>query len=266
VSEPVALAVDQDGVARLTFDRPEALNAVNEDMMRGLYTTVKRAVADPAVAVVVLRSAGEHFMAGGDIKEFRDHLSQPPDGRLALFRGMIEQWINPSIRMLRECRQPVIAQVRGACAGFGFSLMLACDLALAAEGAYFTTGYALIGTSPDGGGTWFLPRLVGTRKAAELTLLSGRLSSAQALDLGLINRVVSDEALESEVGALAQRLARGPRRAHAEIKRLVSASGLSTLDMHLQAEAESFGRLAATEDFAEGIRAFCEKREPQFKG
>jgi len=254
-----------DGVVTLTLNRPAALNALSEEMMQALHAAVKRVVADPRTAAIVVRGAGEHFMAGGDIKDFHSRLAMTPDARLAYFRSIIEQWINPTMRALRESPHPVVGAVQGACAGFGFSLMLGCDITIAAENAYFTTGYALLGTSPDGGGTYFLPRLVGTKKAAELMMLADRFTAAEALELGLINRIVPTDQLETESTQFARRLARGPRRVHAEVKRLLHNSHLATLDMQLQAEAEAFGRCSATADFAEGVMAFVEKRQPSFR-
>jgi 2-(1,2-epoxy-1,2-dihydrophenyl)acetyl-CoA isomerase len=146
------------------------------------------------------------------------------------------------------------------------SLMLGADLVLAAENAYFSTAYASIGLSPDGGGTWFLPRIVGTRKAAELMLLAERLSAQQALELGLVNRLVVPDRLEEQTQQLALRLKSGPRHAYGEIKRLLNRAGTLDLAGQLQAEAESFARCSATKDFAEGVSAFLAKRRPDFCG
>lgn len=256
----------RDGVATLTLNRPQALNALSVEMMQALRLGAERVVADAAVQVIVIRGAGEHFMAGGDIKDFHAHLRLDPPARLQAFQAMIEQWINPTVLALRRAHQPVIGAVRGACAGFGLSLMLGCDLALAADNAYFATAYAHIALSPDGGGTWFLPRIVGQRKAAELLLLSERVNAQQALELGLINRIVSLADLEAETATLAERLKNGPRHAYGEMKRLLAGSPDRTLADQLQAEAGSFARCAATMDFDEGIRAFLEKRKPTFSG
>jgi len=256
----------RDGVATLTLNRPQALNALSVEMMQALRLGAERVVADTAVQVIVIRGAGEHFMAGGDIKDFHAHLRLDPPARLQAFQAMIEQWINPTVLALRHAHQPVIGAVRGACAGFGLSLMLGCDLALAADNAYFATAYAHIALSPDGGGTWFLPRIVGTRKAAELMLLAERISATQALELGLVNRLVPPDRLEEETARLASRLQAGPRHAYGEIKRLLNRAGTADLAGQLQAEAESFARCSATNDFAEGVEAFLAKRKPAFRG
>ena len=169
-------------------------------------------------------------------------------------------------RQLEALPQPVVGKIRGACAGFGFSLMAGCDLALAADNAYFTTGYSLLGTTADGGGTYFLPRLVGAKKAAELTLLAERLDAQQALALGLVNRVVPAAELDAACEALAIRLAAGPSLAYANAKRLLNRSLNATLADQLAAEAASFAGCSASDDFAEGVMAFVEKRKPAFRG
>lgn len=254
----------RDGVATLTLNRPQQLNALSVEMMQALRLAAQRVTGDPAAHVIVIEGAGEHFMAGGDIRDFDAHLALDAPARLQAFQAMIEQWINPMVLALRQSHQPVICAVRGACAGFGMSLMLACDLALAADNAYFATAYASIGLSPDGGGTYFLPRVVGTRKASELMLLSERIDARQALELGLVSRVVPLADLDQEVAHLARRLLAGPRHAYGEIKRLLNASQAQDLAAQLQAEGLAFGRCSATGDFAEGIRAFLEKRKPSF--
>ncbi|MBA3903981.1 MAG: enoyl-CoA hydratase [Rhodocyclaceae bacterium] len=256
----------RDGIATLTLNRPQAMNSLGQEMSRALLARMQELAAREGVRVVVVTGAGDHFMAGGDIKEFRGMLAAAPAERESAFRGMIGEYINPAVEILRGLPQPVVGKVRGACAGFGFSLMLGCDLVVAADNAYFTTGYSLLGTTADGGGTYFLPRAVGARKAAELMLLADRLDAGEVLGLGLINRVVPLAGLDAECDRLARRLAAGPARAYAGAKRLLNASLTSTLADQLRAEGESFGRCSATGDFAEGVSAFIEKRKPSFKG
>jgi 2-(1,2-epoxy-1,2-dihydrophenyl)acetyl-CoA isomerase len=265
MNETVRVQVD-DGIATLTLNRPQVLNALSVEMMQQLRRAVEGVVAEAAAQVIVIEGAGEHFMAGGDIKDFDAHLSLEPQARLQAFQAIIEQWINPTVLALRGSHQPVICAVRGACAGFGLSLMLACDLALAADNAYFATAYSQLALSPDGGATYFLPRVLGTRKAAELLLLSERIAAPQALELGLVNRVVPLADLDRETLDLARRLRDGPRHAYGEIKRLLNASQNRDLAGQLQAEAASFARCSATLDFAEGIRSFLGKRRPSFSG
>jgi 2-(1,2-epoxy-1,2-dihydrophenyl)acetyl-CoA isomerase len=159
-----------------------------------------------------------------------------------------------------------VAQVHGAVAGFGMSLLMACDLAVAADDSYYTLAYILIGTSPDGGSTYGLPRIVGMKKAMEIALLGDRFDAATAERLGFVNRVVPAAELAGAARTLAQRLAAGPALAYAGTKRLLQQSLNSTLETQLQAEAESFARCASGPDFKEGVMAFVEKRKPNFKG
>ena len=256
----------EDGVATLTLNRPEVLNALSVEMMLDLAEAVGRLKDDPSVAVVVVEGAGAHFMAGGDLNDFARHLEQSPAARLSTFRAMIEEHVNPAVATLQGMHQPVIAKVRGACAGFGLSLMLGCDLAVAADDAFFTTAYASIGLPADGGMTHFLPRMLGRRRALELLLLAERFDAAKAMAMGLVTQVVGPDALDTAVGGLAQRLCAGPRHAFGEVKRLVNASFDAPLADQLQREAEAFARCSATQDFAEGVGAFLGKRPARFTG
>ena len=174
--------------------------------------------------------------------------------------------LHRAVLALREAAQPVIAAVHGAVAGAGMSLLAAADLAIAADGTKFSMAYSAIGTSPDGGSTWFLPRLVGARRAMELLLLSEPFDAATALRYGLVNRVVPVDELEAIAAQLARHLAGGPARAHAEIKALVNRSFETTLPAQLDAEAAAFARCAATRDFNEGVTAFVGKRKAKFEG
>ncbi|MBP9653567.1 MAG: enoyl-CoA hydratase/isomerase family protein [Rhodocyclaceae bacterium] len=253
-------------IATLTLNRPQAMNALGLEMGRAFLARVEELRQATGVKVVVVTGAGDHFMAGGDIKEFHTMVARAPETRERAFGKLIGELINPAVEILRGLPQPIVGKVRGACAGFGFSLMAGCDLVLAADNAYFTTGYALLGTTADGGGTYFLPRLVGMKKAAELTLLAERLDAPQALALGLVNRVVPAAELDAACEALAVRLASGPSFAYANAKRLLNRSPGSGLAEQLVEEAASFGRCSASADFAEGVTAFVEKRKPLFKG
>ncbi len=264
MTDPVLVA--QSGpIATVTLNRPASLNALDHAMTEGLLDIFTRLETDSAVRVVLLKGAGEHFMAGGDLKSFAQSLGLEPAERRRRFEHFIHQ-MHPLVVTLRRMPQPVIASIRGAAAGFGLSLVMATDLAIAAEDAYFTLAYSLIGTSPDGSGTYHLPRLVGQKKAMEIALLGERFDAKTALALGLVNRVVPGAELESATTALAERLAAGPAHAYGNTKRLINRSLGSTLEAQLQAEAESFADCAATSDFAEGIRAFIEKRKPKFTG
>jgi 2-(1,2-epoxy-1,2-dihydrophenyl)acetyl-CoA isomerase len=265
MANTILLDVD-DGIATLTLNRPDKLNALSVEMMQDLAAVAGRLKADPSVKVVVVAGAGDHFMAGGDLNDFARRLDLSGPARLADFRAMIEHHINPTVTLMQSLHQPVIAKVRGACAGFGLSFMLGCDLAVAADTTKFTAAYTAIGLPADGGMSHFLARMVGRRKAMELLLLAERFDAAEAQRLGLVNRVVAADALDAEVAALADRLKNGPRHAYGEIKRLLNDAFDTPLESQLQSEAEAFARCGATEDFAEGVRAFLDKRAPRFRG
>ena len=252
-------------IATVILNRPQVLNALNGEMLEAMQDVFTRLEADAAVRAVILKGAGEHFMAGGDIKFFHAGLELPPAERRRQFEAFVHK-VHPTIETIRRMSAPVIASVHGAAAGFGMSLVMATDLAIAAEDAYFTLAYALIGTSPDGSGTYHLPRVVGMKKAMELALLADRFDAKTALQIGLVNRVVPAAELEAATTALAERLAAGPTHAYGNTKRLLNRALASTLESQLQAEAESFADCAATDDFTEGVRAFVEKRKPRFTG
>ena len=254
-----------NGIARITLNRPDVLNALNDELCEALDTTLAHVEREPETRVVVLQGAGGYFMAGGDLRSFHGLLERTPEERRQHFETMIDR-VHRIIRIMRRMPQPVIARVDGAAGGFGLSLVLACDLAIASADSIFTMAYCRIGTSPDGSSTWFLPRTVGAKKAMELALLGDRFGAREAGRLGIVNRVVSPHRLDEEIEALARRLAAGPARAYANTKRLLGASGHTSLEEQLQAEGEMFADCAATEDFAEGIRAFVEKRRPTFTG
>lgn len=255
----------RDAVATITFNRPEARNALSLDMRAALCEGMLELERDTDVRCVVLRGAGEHFMGGGDVKRFHGAIDGDPEELYAGFLNGIQE-MHRAIMSLRRMRKPVLASVRGAAAGLGCSLVLACDLAICADDAFFTLAYSRLGTSPDGSGTYFLPRTVGAKKAAEIALLGERYDAATAKELGLVNWVVPAAELEAATDKLAQRLAQGPTHAYGNTKRLLNESLLATLPAQLQAEAESFADCAITEDFKEGVRAFVEKREARFKG
>jgi len=250
-------------VAHLTLNRPQSLNALNLDMIEGLRLATARAEVDPTVRAILIAGAGEHFMAGGDLKWFREQLALPATERQPLFERTISD-VHQTTLQLRRCGKPVVAAVRGAVAGFGLSLMLAADLALAAEQAYFTLAYCNIALSPDGGATWSLPRTVGLKRAAEIALLGDRFDARQALDWGLVNRVVAEADLLPQAEALAVRLAAGPAEALAHTKRLLNASLDHSLAEQLHAEQRAFAACGVDPDFGEGLAAFFEKRRPAF--
>jgi 2-(1,2-epoxy-1,2-dihydrophenyl)acetyl-CoA isomerase len=259
-----SLLVDRDGaIATLTLNRPDSLNALDPAMMDALVNDTAALAADRSVRCVVVRGAGKNFMAGGDIRHFASQLELAPAERQRSFTELIGR-LHAAIETLHRMPQPVLASVQGAVAGFGLSLLSACDLAIAAESAYFTAGYRRLGLTPDGGLSYALPRLVGSKKAMEILLLAERFDAREALRLGLVNRIVPDAELQAATAATAQALATGPGLATRNGKRLLRQSLSQPLSVQLDAEAASFGACAATEDFAEGVRAFLDKRAPHF--
>jgi 2-(1,2-epoxy-1,2-dihydrophenyl)acetyl-CoA isomerase len=256
--------VERDGaITTLTLNRPESLNALDPAMVDALVAQTSRLGADAEVRCVVIRGAGRHFMAGGDIRHFASRLDREPDLRGEEFAALIGR-LHAAIEVLHRLPQPVIASVHGAVAGFGLSLLCACDLAIAADDAYFSAAYRNLGLTPDGGLSYALPRLVGSKKAMEIVLLGERFGADDALRWGLVNRVVALAELPAETAALARALAVGPALATRNGKRLLRQSLSQPLSVQLDAEAKSFGACAATPDFVEGVRAFLDKRRPRF--
>jgi 2-(1,2-epoxy-1,2-dihydrophenyl)acetyl-CoA isomerase len=259
-----SILLTRDGpVATLTLNRPAALNALDLTMVDALVATTAEVAADDALRAVVVRGAGRHFMAGGDIRSFAEQLPLPPAERQASFQRMVER-MHVAIEHLHRMPHPVVGCVQGAVAGFGLSLMNACDLVVAADNTYFASAYRHIALTPDGGGSWALPRVVGTRKAMEIMLLAERFDAPEALRLGLVNRVVPVDGLDAALDAVVRSLVAGPVQALRNTKRLVRDSLDRSLSEQLQAEAVSFGRCTATPDFVEGITAFLGKRAPEF--
>jgi len=254
------LRVEVDGpIATLTLDRPAALNALTVPVKVALREALESLAADRGVRVVILTGAGRAFCAGQDLAE-RDE----PDA--APLEVEVRERYNPIIRALRSMGQPVIAAVNGVAAGAGASLAFACDLRIAAEDARFVLAFGRIGLVPDSGATWFLPRLVGPAKAAELALVGDPLDAAEALRLGLVSRVVPGDELMSEARALAVRLAEGAPLALALTKAALQRSMTIDLDEALEGEAKLQGIAGASADHAEGLAAFREKRPPRFSG
>jgi 2-(1,2-epoxy-1,2-dihydrophenyl)acetyl-CoA isomerase len=258
------LEVVKDGVAVLTMNRPDRLNALSESMLDAMLEALPRLAGDPSVGVVVLTGAGRGFCAGGDVKamaEGREMAGDTLEERAQGLRAKME-----ASRWLHEMPKPTIAMVRGAAAGAGLSLALACDLRVAGESAKFGTAFARVGYSGDFGGSYYLTQLVGTAKARELYYTADLVDAKTALGLGVVNRVVPDDRLEEETLTLAGRIARGPRVAHGYMKRNLNAAESGTLKDVLDLEAWHHTRTGQTEDHREAAKAFVEKREPTFRG
>ena len=253
------LLLERNGaVATLRFNRPEALNAIDVPMANAFLAAVQSIAADPGVRAVVLRGNGRGFMAGGDLATLR---ADPVQGAIDILTPL-----NAALQLLAQMNAPVIAQVHGAAAGAGLSLVLMADYVIAAEGTRFNLAYINLGTTCDVGASWALPRIVGVRQALEIALLGEAFTADDALRLGLVNRVVPSAELDSTTAALAQRLAAGPTLAYGAMKRLMRASMDHTLPEQLAAEKDAFVHCAGTEDFRAGVEAFHQRQSPQFVG
>ncbi len=257
------LCTRENGVGTLTLRRPDALNALDFSMMDALVDATRVLAGDASLQVVVIRGDGRHFMAGGDIRAFAAETTRTADARQALFTRAVDH-VHAAIENLARMAPPLVARVQGAVAGFGLSLMSACDLVIAADDAYFAAGYRNIALSPDGGGTYWLPRAVGPKRAAEILLLGERFDAAAALQMGLVSRVVPIALLDAEVDKVVDALRTGPREALRATRRLLRESPQRSLSEQLHAEALAFGQCSAQDDFTEGVSAFLAKRRAEF--
>jgi 2-(1,2-epoxy-1,2-dihydrophenyl)acetyl-CoA isomerase len=248
-----------DAIATITLDRPDALNALTVPLKTELLAAFRAVARDRSVRAVVLTGAGRAFCAGQDLKE----RLEPDAAPLAV---ELRERYNPIIAAMRALDQPIVGAINGVAAGAGASLAFACDVRLAAEGASFVLAFGRIGLVPDSGSTWFLPRLVGPAKAAELALLGETLSATDAERFGLVARVVPPDSLAGEARATAARLAGLAPVALALTKRALERSWAMDLDAALEDEAFRQGIAGATADHAEGLAAFLAKRPPRFTG
>ena len=251
----------QGSIATLTFNRPQLFNAMNDELIRAFRDITVPLVKSTTIRALIIKGAGKAFLAGGDVGVFHQRRETMADEVIPMGNLLHE-----GIIAIRDMPFPVIAQIHGACAGAGLSLALACDFAIAGESASFNSAYAKIGVSPDGGSTFFLPRVVGMKKALEIILLTDSIPAAQAAELGMINRVVADADLDAEVNTLAIRLSRGATQAFARAKKLITQSFNTPIKEQLDREIGYFAECAATDDFKEGVTAFVEKRKPNFSG
>jgi len=253
----------KDGIATLTLNRPDRLNALGGTLREDLFDAVTRSAADPEVRVMVVTGAGKGFCSGGDVKAMGEAKAGQRE------RPLIEK-IAPSrdrtLLAMREAPQPIIAAVNGAAAGAGMNLALGCDIRIASTAAKFTQAFVKRGLHPDWGGTYFLPRVVGTAKACEMIFTGDVIDAAEALRLGIVSRVVAPEELMPTAYELARRIAAGPPVAIRLAKRSIYANEDLDLRAALQNETMAQNICFETEDATEGIRAFGEKRAPAFKG
>jgi 2-(1,2-epoxy-1,2-dihydrophenyl)acetyl-CoA isomerase len=255
------LARIEDGVAVLTMNRPDRRNALSDQMIGALATTLAQVEADDAVGAVVLTGAGGAFCAGGDVKGFAERSPGAPEASKERLQRANQR---ATSGRLWRMPKPTIAVLPGAAAGAGLSLALACDLRFAASSAVLTTAFARVALAGDYGSAWFLVRLVGPARARELLYLSPRLTADDALRLGLVNAVVPPDALEREAMAVAHRLANGPRAALASMQENVALALTTPLDEYMDVEVTHHLATFATDDHAEAARAFVEKRDPVF--
>jgi len=261
--ETIQLTIE-DGVANVTLNRPERLNAWNAQFGDELRDALLKDAADPLVRAVLITGAGRGFSSGADLK---DMLEQAMSGQPVPDVGsLLKERYHPIITGIRELPKPVVAAVNGPAVGIGCSLALACDLIWAAESAVFGLAFVNIGLVPDGGSTFLVPAAVGKARAHEMALLGQPITAEQAFEWGLINKVVPDDQLMDEAGALAKRLAAGPTRSYANSKRALNNSILKIMGEQLDLEAQIQSEMAGTADFTEGVQAFVEKRDPVFKG
>lgn len=249
-----------DGVATLTLNRPDNANAMNLEMTKELLDVAIACDEDSAVRCLLVTATGPMFSAGGDMKAF---ITADDTGRLL---KTMTTYLHAAISRMARMDAPVVIAVNGTAAGAGLSLAAAGDFTLAAESAKFSFRYTAGGLSPDGSSSYFVPRSLGLRRTMELMITNRVLTAHEAAEWGLINRAVADDTLLSEAETLARQLADGPTRAFGNVKRMLHATFSDTLESQMELEARLIADLTRTEDLAEGITAFIEKRPPEFKG
>lgn len=256
----VLIEVAED-VCSITLNRPDAANAINLALARELLGVAIRCNQDSAIRAVVLSGAGRMFCAGGDLKEMAQQGDQLPGGLKEL-----TVYLHAALAHFARMEKPLVIAVNGAAAGAGVSLALVGDVVLAASSASFTLAYATAGLVPDGSATFFLPRLIGLRRTQELMFTNRRLEAGEAVDWGMITRVVPDDTLAADATSLVRTLANGPTRAFGIAKRLLCSSLTNSLETQMELESHAIAEVARTQDGREGIGAFLEKRRPHFGG
>ena len=253
------LVNDIGGVRVLSLNRPEKYNSFNREMALALQTALDEAAEDDAVRCIVITGAGKGFCAGQDLSEATDVDNLD-------FRKMVEEHYNATVLRMRKIEKPIIAAVNGVAAGAGANIALAADIVLAAKSATFIQAFSKISLIPDSGGTFFLPRLVGTQRALALTLTGDKITADEAAAMGMVYRVYDDEAFPHAWQTVAEGLAQGATKAFGLTKRLINQSFSNSLETQLEAEKEVQAEAGASADFREGVTAFLEKRKPVFSG
>ncbi|MGQ0583415.1 MAG: enoyl-CoA hydratase-related protein [Reyranella sp.] len=256
----ILLARD-NGLATLTLNAPDKLNAVSRKMIAEIKTCWEELAADTSVRAVLLTGAGRGFCAGADLADPDREASATADSGAAL-----DKYFNPVIRLMRTIPKPVVSAVNGVAAGVGMSFALASDIAIAGKSASFLQAFARIGLLPDGGSTWFLPRLVGDQRARALAMLAPQIPAEKAKEWGLIWDVVDDAVLMATATEVARKLADGPTLALARIKAALAEASANDLSAQLDVERDFQRELGRSDDFREGVTAFLGKRKPDFKG
>lgn len=251
----------RDHVAHITLNRPQAANTLNVEMSMDLMRAALRCEEDRSVRAVLLSGAGSAFCAGGDLKGFHAHL----DGLPAHIKEVVT-YLHTALSHLTRMDAPVVTAAHGFAAGAGFSLACASDLVVAGESTRFTLAYTRAGLTPDGSATHFLPRIVGLNRALDLALTNRTLSAQEAMEWGIVSRVVPDAEVHAQAEALAKQLAAGPTRAFGNVKRLMRTGWTETLETQMAYEADSIAEMTRLADGREGITAFVEKRAPSFRG
>lgn len=250
-----------DGVATITLNRPDSMNAMSSAMASELHQAALAIDADQGIRAVVVTGAGNVFCAGGDLGDF----AAAGDGARTLIMKMTGD-LHLALSRLARNAAPVIAAVNGTAAGAGFSLLMAADLAIAADSAVMTMAYTNAGLSPDGSSTYYMPRKIGDRRTRELMLTNRVLSAAEALDWGVVNEVVPKDQVLGAAQALAAKLANGPTKAFGQVKALLDGSFDHSLETQMELEARAIAELVTSEDGQEGLHAFLQKRKPEFHG
>jgi 2-(1,2-epoxy-1,2-dihydrophenyl)acetyl-CoA isomerase len=253
----------RDAVAIITMNRPDALNALSLQLTRDLHEAINKVVQEKARAVI-LTGEGRAFCSGGDLREMQSMWQK--EGRIEAFLEEPLKALHDVILLIRETPIPFVAAVQGVCAGAGTNFALACDIVIAAENTTFNEAFVRIGLSPDCGGSFFLPRAVGEKLAAEIFMTGGTLTAEKALQIGMINRVVGAENLMSEAMQMAEKLAMAPTASIGRIKRMLNASFSNDLSQQLELEHQLQIESGKSNDFKEGVMAFFEKRQPNFTG